>query len=137
MSWDTRSLCHKLISQGPALRILVVRGPYPRVPVPGSWMSWFCVPGSQSHRFPGPRVLDSGSQVSGSRVSGSQVSGSWVSGADLRLCQYLCIVCALNRTGDQFEFDVLGFVFVLILFTCTVRLLFHSLLTFTTAHTRV
>ena len=52
-------------SQGPICRVLGVRVPCPRVPVPRSWVS-----GSQS-----PRVL--GLSVSGSRASGSWVSGSW------------------------------------------------------------
>ena len=74
VSRNTRSLCHKFSSQGPALRILGlrvaipkfqeprsrvlgVRAPCPRFPAPGSWVSECRVPGSQGHRFPGPRVL--------------------------------------------------------------------------------
>ena len=59
--------------QGPICRVLGVRVPCPRVPVPRSWVS-----GSQSPRVLGLRVLG----------SGSQVSGSWsrVAGPDFRLC---------------------------------------------------
>ena len=35
-----------------------------------------------------------------------------------------------NRTRGQFECDVLGFVVLVSLLTCTVRLLLHSLFTF-------
>ena len=45
---------------------------------------------------------------------------------------------SINRTRGQFEYDVVGFVFVLISFTCKVwLLLFHSLFAFITAYTRV
>ena len=92
---DTRNLCHKFNSQGPALRILGHRDP-----VPGSWVPmshgrnsrvlYFQGPVSQ-----GPRVL--GCLVPGprSRVSGpyfrlyrqSWGLGSRVLGPDFRICR--------------------------------------------------
>ena len=87
---DTRNMCHKFNSQGPALRILDLRvvnskyqGPSSgivgiRVPVLGSWVSGPCVLGSQSPRSQIPRVPGPGSQ--GPRVSSLSVLWSWISG---------------------------------------------------------
>ena len=75
MGWDTRNLCHKFISQGPALKILDLRVASPkfqgsssrvldvRVPcprVPESRVLGLRVPGP---KVPGLRVLSPGSQV--------------------------------------------------------------------------
>ena len=84
---DIRNLCHKLNSQGPALRILCLSVASPRDPVPGSWVSRSQFQGpecqgpvSQGPRVPSPRVSDPGSQ-------GSRSQGPWsrVSGPDFRL----------------------------------------------------
>ena len=58
---DTRNLCHKISSQGPALRILGLRVASPKSQVPGL-------------------------RVSSLRVPGSRVSVSQVSDPDFRLC---------------------------------------------------
>ena len=71
MGRDTRILCHKFNSQGTALRILGLRVPSPRDPVPGSWVSVFHGPWFQGPRCQGPVF---------------RVSGSRVSGLDFRLC---------------------------------------------------
>ena len=111
---DTKNLCHKFSSQGPALRILCfrvtcpkfqglssrvlrVKVPYPRVPVPESCVSGYC---AQDPRVAGPMVQVLGLRVSGLRVPvrvpGLRIPGSWVpeswvsrsrvSGFDFRLC---------------------------------------------------
>ena len=68
---DTRNLCHKISSQGPALRILGLRVASPKSQVPGLRVSSLRVPGSRVSVSQGPR----------SRISGSQVSDP-----DFRLC---------------------------------------------------
>ena len=89
---DTRNLCHKFNSQGSALRILGLRVarvlfskvPCPIVPVPGSWVSWSYVSGSQSLMVPESRIPESqdngskGPRILGLRVTspGSQGLGS-------------------------------------------------------------
>ena len=74
-SRDTRGLCHKFNSQGPSFRILGVRVASPNFQGPKSRIlnvRLLC-PRSQSHSFPGLRVLGPGSQ-------GLRVAGLWVSG---------------------------------------------------------
>ena len=78
---DTRNLCHKCNSQGPALRILCfrvtcpkfqqlsckalgVRVPCPRFPVPEYWVSGYC---AQGIRIAGPWVPVLGLRVPGLR----------------------------------------------------------------------
>ena len=85
---DTRNLCHKFNSQGPALRILDLRVANSksqgsssgvlgvRVPVPGSWVSESRVIGSWSTSSQIPESLVPGPRVPGSRVSMSQELGS-------------------------------------------------------------
>ena len=70
-SRDTRGLCHKFNSQGPSFRILGVRVASPNFQGPKSRIlnvRLLC-PRSQSHSFPGLRVL-------GPRVSRPQGRGS-------------------------------------------------------------
>ena len=88
-SRDTRSLCHKFISQGPALRILGLRAASPkfqgpssrvlgaRVPCPMVSWSMFQGTGCQGPRVTGSRVPEA--RVPGLRISGSRVPGlrSW------------------------------------------------------------
>ena len=87
---DTRNLCYKFNSQGPALRtlgfrvtcskfqgpssrVLGVSDPSPRVPVQESWVSGYLEPGSQSPRVAAPR--SHGPRVPGPRIPGLRVQG--------------------------------------------------------------
>ena len=100
---DTRNLCHKFSSQGPALRILDLRVANSksqgsssgvlgvRVPVPGSLVSGSCVIGSWS-----PRSLIPESQVSESeglefqcpRVPDLRISGPKGPGSEVLILDY-------------------------------------------------
>ena len=80
-AWDTRNLCQKFSSQGPALRILGL--------------------GLQVPSF---RDAVSGSQVSGYRVPQSWVSGSWFAALRVPGSWVLgCRVCGFRVSGPDFR----------------------------------